>query len=179
VAIWVVRAAPRARSCSRARDVARSRSREAATAAWIVARAATSAGLCSAGAGMVGNPGGEPRRRAMGVASRRGPRPSMYGALPPACSLRGAVRLGRGGPTAEGEARPACRVEAALRGAVVKPRRAVPAARPAPGVAAALLAAPASRPAPGAAAAVGSEPGATAAASVKGRRPAAMGAAAP
>jgi hypothetical protein len=103
---------------------------------------------------MVGNPGGEPRRRAMGVASRRGPRPSMYGTL-----LRGAVRLGRGGPTAEGEARPACRVEAALRGAV-------PAARPAPGVAAALLAAPASRPAPGAAAAAGSVPGATAAASV-------------
>jgi hypothetical protein len=88
VAIWVVKAAPRARSCSRARDVVRSRSREAATAAWIVARAATSKGLVvgsvedatmpfSAGAGRVGNPGGEPRRRARGVASRRGPRPAM------------------------------------------------------------------------------------------------------
>jgi uncharacterized membrane protein YgcG len=45
VAIWVVSAAPKARSCSRARDVACSRSREATTAAWIVARAATSEGL--------------------------------------------------------------------------------------------------------------------------------------
>jgi hypothetical protein len=30
-----------------------------------------------AGAGRVGKPGGEPRRRARGVASRRGPRPAM------------------------------------------------------------------------------------------------------
>jgi hypothetical protein len=42
VAIWVVRAAPRARSRSRAREAARSRSREAVTAAWIVARVSPS-----------------------------------------------------------------------------------------------------------------------------------------
>jgi hypothetical protein len=88
VAIWVVKAAPRARSCSRARDVVRSRSREAATVAWIVARAATSeesvAGSAEdatmsvpAGAARAGNPGGEPRRRAGEETSRRGPRPEM------------------------------------------------------------------------------------------------------
>jgi hypothetical protein len=38
----VVKAAPRARSRSRAREAARSRSREAVTAAWIVARVPTS-----------------------------------------------------------------------------------------------------------------------------------------
>jgi hypothetical protein len=42
VAIWVVKAAPRACSCSRVRDVVRSRSREAATTTWIMARAAKS-----------------------------------------------------------------------------------------------------------------------------------------
>jgi hypothetical protein len=43
VAIWVVRAAPMARSCSRARDAARSHSCEASTTAWMVAMAVTSA----------------------------------------------------------------------------------------------------------------------------------------
>jgi hypothetical protein len=43
VAIWVVRAAPRARSRSRAREAARSR--EAVTAVWIVARVSTSGEL--------------------------------------------------------------------------------------------------------------------------------------
>jgi hypothetical protein len=42
VAILVVRAAPRARSLSRAREAARSRSHEAVTVAWIVARVSTS-----------------------------------------------------------------------------------------------------------------------------------------
>jgi hypothetical protein len=42
VAIWVVRAAPRACSRSRAREAAHSRSRKAVTAAWIVARVPTS-----------------------------------------------------------------------------------------------------------------------------------------
>jgi hypothetical protein len=108
---------------------------------------------------MVGNPGGEPRRRAMGVASRRGPRPSMNGGLPPVRSLRGAVRPGRGGPVAVGEARPACRDPAALTGAAVKARRVAAAARPAPGAAAAA----------GSALGVG-----VAAAAVLGRRPASM-----
>jgi hypothetical protein len=45
VAIWVVRAAPRARSRSRAREAARSRSREAVTAAWIVAEGADERGV--------------------------------------------------------------------------------------------------------------------------------------
>jgi hypothetical protein len=100
--------------------------------------------------------GGKPRRRA--TAQGHG---SGITEGPEAVDVRDTAAGGSetGGPTAEGEARPACRVEAALRGAV-------PAARPAPGVAAALLAAPASRPAPGAAAAAGSVPGATAAASV-------------
>jgi hypothetical protein len=43
VAIWAIRAAPVARSCSRVRDVAHCRSWEAATTAWMVAMAATSA----------------------------------------------------------------------------------------------------------------------------------------
>jgi hypothetical protein len=51
-AIWVVRAAPRARSRSRAREAARSRSREAVTAAWIVARVPTC--LLSVGGWAVG-----------------------------------------------------------------------------------------------------------------------------
>jgi hypothetical protein len=138
--------------------------------------AATSEGLCSAGTGMVGNPGGEPRRRAMGVASRRGPRPSMNGGLPPVRSLRGAVRPGGGGPMAVGDARPACRDPAAHRGAAVKAKWVAPAARPAPGVTAARLGAPAARAAPGAAAAAGAALGATAAAGSApgGRRPASM-----
>jgi hypothetical protein len=61
VAICAVRAAPMARSCSRARDTARSRSCEAATVAWIVAMAATNkesvAGAIDAGATRV-KPGG-------------------------------------------------------------------------------------------------------------------------
>jgi hypothetical protein len=43
VAIWVVRAAPMARSCSKARDAARPRSCEAARAAWMMVMAATRA----------------------------------------------------------------------------------------------------------------------------------------
>jgi hypothetical protein len=43
VAIWTVKAAPMARSCFRARDVAHSRSCEVARAAWMVAMAETSA----------------------------------------------------------------------------------------------------------------------------------------
>jgi hypothetical protein len=43
VAIWAVRAAPMARSCSRARDAARSRCCEVATTAWMVAMTVTSA----------------------------------------------------------------------------------------------------------------------------------------
>jgi hypothetical protein len=39
--IWVVSATPMARSCSRARDVARSRSCEAATTVWMVVMATT------------------------------------------------------------------------------------------------------------------------------------------
>jgi hypothetical protein len=37
MAIWAVRGAPKVRSCSRARDAARSRSYEAARVAWMVA----------------------------------------------------------------------------------------------------------------------------------------------
>jgi hypothetical protein len=62
VAICAVRAAPVARSCSRARDAARSRSCEAATTACIVAMAASNAGLVavaiSAGAARVKPDGG-------------------------------------------------------------------------------------------------------------------------
>jgi hypothetical protein len=88
VAIWVVRAAPRARSLSRAREATRSRSREAVTAAWIVARVSTS-GTSAAGStegatmglqvgeARAGNPGGEPRRRGSGGAAWSGPRPAM------------------------------------------------------------------------------------------------------
>jgi hypothetical protein len=75
VVIWVVRAAPMARSCSRAKVATRSRSREAATVPWIVAivvaraeetdkgadgEATTSVHV---GAARAGKPGGEPRRR--------------------------------------------------------------------------------------------------------------------
>jgi hypothetical protein len=88
VAIWVVRAAPRARSRSRAREAARSRSREADTAAWIVARVPTSgesvAGSAEGatvwlqvGEAKAGNPGGEPRHRGSVEATWRGPRPAM------------------------------------------------------------------------------------------------------
>jgi hypothetical protein len=88
VAIWVVRAAPRARSRSRAREVARSRSREAVTAAWIVARVSTSgeAVLGSAegatawlqvGEARVGKPDGDPRRRVSGETAGSGARPAM------------------------------------------------------------------------------------------------------
>jgi hypothetical protein len=85
-----VRAAPMARSCSKARDAARSRSCEAATTPWMVATnwesvagavedATTSV---QAGAARAGKPGGEPRRRryavtVVGGASGRGPRPAM------------------------------------------------------------------------------------------------------
>jgi hypothetical protein len=88
VAIWVVRAAPRACSRSRAREAARSRSREAVTAAWIIARVSTSGELVvgSAEGAMVwlqvgearaGKPGGEPRRRVSGGATWSDPRPAM------------------------------------------------------------------------------------------------------
>jgi hypothetical protein len=98
VAIWVVKAAPRARSLSRAREATRSRSREAVTAAWIVARVSTS-GMLTVGSAegatmglQVGEararkPGGEPRRRGSGGAAWSGPRPAMYGAPPWASSL--------------------------------------------------------------------------------------------
>jgi hypothetical protein len=88
VAIWVVRAAPRARSRSRAREAARSRSREAVTAAWIVARVPTSRELVlgsakgammwlQVGEAGAGKPGEEPRRRVSGGAAWSGPRPAM------------------------------------------------------------------------------------------------------
>jgi hypothetical protein len=88
VAIWVVRAAPRARSLSKAREAARSRSREAITAAWIVARVPTSGEsvLGSAegatvwlqvGEARAGKPDGEPRRRGSGGAAWSVPRPAM------------------------------------------------------------------------------------------------------
>jgi hypothetical protein len=79
VAIWVVRAAPRARSRSRAREAVRSR--EAVTAAWIVARVPTSGESVvgsaegttvwlRVGEAGAGKPGGEPRRRVSGGAAR-------------------------------------------------------------------------------------------------------------
>jgi hypothetical protein len=77
VAIWVVSAAPRARSRSRAREAARSRSRETNTAAWIVARVSPSVESVPGGAPRAGNPGGEPRRWAGEETSRRGRRPTM------------------------------------------------------------------------------------------------------
>jgi hypothetical protein len=88
VAIWVVRAAPRARSLSTAREAARSRSREAVTAAWIVARVSTSGesvvgsaegatAWLQVGEARVGKPGGDPRRRVSGGTAGSGPRPTM------------------------------------------------------------------------------------------------------
>jgi hypothetical protein len=74
VAIWVVRAAPRARSRSRAREAARSRSREAVTAAWIVARVSTSGEV---GEARVGKPDGDPRRSVSGETAGSGARPAM------------------------------------------------------------------------------------------------------
>jgi hypothetical protein len=73
----VVRAAPRACSRSRAREAARSRSCEAVTAAWIVARVSTSGAAVlgsvegatawlQVGESRVGKPGGDPRRRVSG-----------------------------------------------------------------------------------------------------------------
>jgi hypothetical protein len=77
-----VRATPMARSCSRARDAARSCSCEAAAATWIVAMTATNAGSAAGviGAGVVRvKPGGGRRERnCVGeMAPGRGPRSSM------------------------------------------------------------------------------------------------------
>jgi hypothetical protein len=88
VAIWVVRAAPRARSRSRAREAVRSRSREAVTAAWIVARVPTSGeavvgsaegvtAWLQVGEARVGKPGGDPQRRVSGKTAGSGARPAM------------------------------------------------------------------------------------------------------
>jgi hypothetical protein len=96
VAIWAVRAALMARSCSRTSVAARSRSREAATAAWMVAMVVTSAEEAGeevvtpghVGAARAGKLGGEPWCGwATMVASGRGPRSVMYGAPPTASSL--------------------------------------------------------------------------------------------
>jgi hypothetical protein len=89
VAICAIRVAPMARSCSRARNAAHSHSCEAATAAWIVAMAATNAesatGVISAGAVRVKPGGGRRERGCAGErAPRRGPRPSMKGMSTPA-----------------------------------------------------------------------------------------------
>jgi hypothetical protein len=88
VAIWVVRAAPRARSLSRARKAARSRSREAVTTAWIVARVSMSGESVvgsvkgamvwlQVGEARAGKPDGEPRRRVSGGTAWSGPRLAM------------------------------------------------------------------------------------------------------
>jgi hypothetical protein len=102
VAIWAVRAAPMARSCSRARDAARSRSCVAATTVWRVAMAVTNtesvAGAVDARAVRVKPDGGRRGRCCAGKRlPRRGPRPAMKGGHPrqvfrgvgAQCSLRG------------------------------------------------------------------------------------------
>jgi hypothetical protein len=98
MAIRVVRATPMARSHSKAKIVARSRSWEAATAAWMVAMAATNAGEAGGGADVVATrlvqegsvwvrkPGGELRVCCTVRAARRTPgrgsTPTMKGARP-------------------------------------------------------------------------------------------------